>query len=71
MNQFDVQTQKEEALILVGLYHTSKALTETAEYLINGYNYKKRIDNVVRQHIDIALDLIPSDVSFKRFYLYN
>lgn len=67
MNQFDVQTQKEEALILVGLYHTSKALTETAEYLINGYNYKKRIDNVVRQHIDIALDLIPSDVRLRDF----
>lgn len=52
---------------MVGLYHTSKALTETAEYLINGYNYKKRIDNVVRQHIDIALDLIPSDVRLRDF----
>lgn len=40
LSQFDIQTQKIEALILVGLYHTSKALTETAEYLINGYNYK-------------------------------
>lgn len=67
LNQFDVQAQKEEALILVGLYHTSKALTETAEYLINGYNYKKRIDNVVRQHIDIALDLIPSDIRLRDF----
>lgn len=67
LSKFDIQTQKEEALILVGLYHTSKAITETAEYLINGYEYKKRIDNVVRQHIDIALEIMPSNIRLRDF----
>lgn len=67
LSKFDIQTQKEEALILVSLYHTSKAITETAEYLINGYEYKKRIDNVVRQHIDIALEIIPSNIRLRDF----
>lgn len=67
LSKFDIQTQKEEALILVSLYHTSKAITETAEYLINGYEYKKRIDNVVRQHIDIALEIMPSNIRLRDF----
>lgn len=67
LSKFDIQTQKEEALILVSLYHTSKAITETAEYLINGYEYKKRIDNVVRQHIDIALEIMPSNNRLRDF----
>lgn len=67
LSKFDIQTQKEEALILVSLYHTSKAITETAEYLITGYEYKKRIDNVVRQHIDIALEVMPSNIRLRDF----
>ena len=67
LSKFDIQTQKEEALILVSLYHISKAITETAEYLINGYEYKKRIDNVVRQHIDIALEIMPSNIRLRDF----
>lgn len=67
LSKFNIQTQKEEALILVSLYHTSKAITETAEYLINGYEYKKRIDNVVRQHIDIALEIMPSNNRLRDF----
>lgn len=67
LDKFDFQTQKEEAIVLVSLYHTSKAITETADYLINGYGYKKRIDNVVRQHIDIALELMPSNIRLRDF----
>lgn len=67
LGKFDLQTQKEEAIVLVSLYHTSKAITETADYLINGYGYKKRIDNVVRQHIDIALELMPSNIRLRDF----
>lgn len=67
LSKFDIDTQQDEALILVGLYHTSKALTETANYLINGYDYKKRIDNVVRQHIDIAIEIMPSHTRLKDF----
>lgn len=67
LNQFSFDSQKAEALALVGLYHTSKALTETAEYLINGYDTKKRIDVVVRQHIDIALKLVPHETRLSDF----
>ncbi len=67
LEQLDGRTQTTEALILVGLYHTSKALTETADYLISGYNYKKRIENVVRQHIDLALEFIPSNLRIRDF----
>lgn len=67
LNKFDIHTQKEEALVLVSLYHTSKAITETAEYLLNGYKYKKRIDNVVRQHVDIALEIMPSNIRLRDF----
>lgn len=67
LDKFTYQEQTIEALRLVGLYHTSKALTETADYLIDGYNYKKRIETVVRQHIDIALDLVPKDDRIRDF----
>lgn len=72
LSKFDTQTQTKEAMVLVGLYHTSKALTEMAEYLTKGYSYKKRIDAVVRQHIDIALEFIPKDLRLRDFiYIIN
>lgn len=72
LSHYDVQSQTQEAMTLVGLYHTSKALTEMAEYLINGYNYKKRIDAVIRQHIDIALEFIPKNNRLRDFvYIIN
>lgn len=72
LNHYDVRSQTHEAMMLVGLYHTSKALTEMAEYLINGYNYKKRIDAIIRQHIDIALEFIPKDNRLRDFvYIIN
>lgn len=58
IDHFNYDEQTAEALALVGLYHTSKALTETANYLISGYKYaNKRIDVVIRQHIELALKL--------------
>ena len=49
-----------EALSLLSLYHTSKAVVETANYLIGGYQYPRRIDNVIRVHIDTAIKLLGS-----------
>lgn len=75
LNSFNSNQQTEEALWLVALYHTSKAVVETAQYILQGYNYHgRKIDTIVRQHIDIArkltqaerfkstLDIIESDL---------
>ena len=67
LRNFDPQAQTKEAMTLVGLYHTSKALTEMSDYLIKGYSYKKRIDTVIRQHIDIALEFIPKNLRLSDF----
>ena len=69
LNTFSTHEQTKRALELVALYHTSKALVETASYLINGYDYAKgnrRIDATRRQHIDIAQSLLSRDE-----YLYG
>jgi len=59
LESFAPNQQTEEALRLVALYHTSKAVVETAQYILQGYNYpNRRIDTLVRQHIDIAKKLI-------------
>lgn len=58
LNSFNSNQQTEEALWLVALYHTSKAVVETAQYILQGYNYPgRKIDTIVRQHIDIARKL--------------
>ncbi len=58
----DVEASKEidEAYQLLGFYHLSKAIVETAKYLENGYNYKERLSVVIRQHIDAAKKLLAS-----------
>lgn len=50
-NELDVAYQ------LLGFYHLSKAIIETAKYLVDGYSYKERLEVVVRQHIDAAKKL--------------
>ncbi len=58
LNSFNSSQQTEEALWLVALYHTSKAVVEAAQYILQGYNYPgRKIDTIVRQHIDIARKL--------------
>ena len=55
LNRFSLTSQVDEAYSLLAFYHLSKALLETANYLISGYDYKGgRIDAVIRQHLDIA-----------------
>jgi hypothetical protein len=50
-----------QAYILLGLYHMSKTIVETANYLIAGYDYKKRIDSEIRQHADISKKLLKTE----------
>lgn len=54
LHKFQYTEEVGEALSLLALYHTSKAVVETANYLIEGYSYPKRIENVIRIHIDMA-----------------
>ena len=62
LNAFNSGRQTEEALWLVALYHTSKAVVETAQYILQGYNYPgRRIETIVRQHIDIARKITPTE----------
>lgn len=58
LQNFQYKEEVKEALSLLALYHTSKAVVETAHYLIDGYSYPKRIENVIRVHIDMADKLL-------------
>ena len=58
IGSIDLSRQRQVAMSLLGIYHVSKALTETALYLKAGYNHnQRRITSTIRQHIDIALSL--------------
>lgn len=54
----DLDAEIIEASLLLGVYHLSKAIVETATFLIEGYNYKKRIDAEIRLHLDVAKKLL-------------
>lgn len=67
LNSFALSQQTEEAIWLVALYHTSKAVVEAAQYILQGYNYPgRKIDTIVRQHIDVARKLTKAE-RFKSF----
>jgi hypothetical protein len=57
LKQFSTANEVSEAYVLLSIYHLSKAVVETATYLKNGYDYKERLDAVIRQHFDIAKKL--------------
>jgi hypothetical protein len=61
LKQFSTASEIQEAYILLSLYHLSKAVVETATYLKKGYDYKERLDAVIRQHLDIAKKLVKSE----------
>lgn len=62
LNNYTTNQQTTEALWLVALYHTSKAVVETAQYILQGYNYpNRRIETIVRPHLDIAKKLAKND----------
>ncbi len=60
LEQYKFNKEIGEAYTLLGLYHLSKIIVETAIYLTTGYDYKKRIDAEIRQHADIAKKLLQS-----------
>ena len=60
LEKVDAAKEIDEAYQLLGFYHISKAIVETAKYLENGYNYKERLGVVIRQHIDAAKKLFAS-----------
>lgn len=47
-----------EAYKLVGIYHISKILVETANYLTEGYNYNSNLTNIIKLHKEQAKELI-------------
>ena len=49
--------QVESALDLVGYYHLCKILTETAKYLINGYDYELNLLREIQRHSRHARDI--------------
>ncbi|MDL5247126.1 DEAD/DEAH box helicase [Leptospira weilii] len=57
----DSYLEKEDVLdkahFLLGLYHLSKTITETADYLTQGYNYSGRLESEIRIHSEIAKKL--------------
>ena len=62
LNNFSIANQVEEAYSLLAIYHLSKALVETASYLVNGYKYRgDRIDATIRQHVELAKKLYLND----------
>lgn len=72
LKQFPTGREVNEAYTLLSIYHLSKALVETANYLKQGYDYKERLDAVIRQHLDLAKKLVqgePRLVSI--FYLFE
>ncbi|WP_306568238.1 DEAD/DEAH box helicase [Flavobacterium lindanitolerans] len=72
LKQFSTGKEVNEAYILLSIYHLSKALVETANYLKQGYDYKERLDAVIRQHLDLAKKIVqgePRLVSI--FYLFE
>ena len=64
-----LEQQQGKALMLVAIYHVSKAVYDTADYLINGHSQQqRRITSVIRQHIDLALQLIPCESRLNDFF---
>jgi hypothetical protein len=60
LSTVDATREIDEAYQLLGFYHLSKAIVETAKYLENGYSYKERLGVIIRQHIDTAKKLFVS-----------
>lgn len=70
ISNISVQHQQKAAISLVGIYHISKAVYDTADYLINGYSQQqRRITSSIRQHVDIALRLIDSSSRLHDFFI--
>ncbi|BFM45263.1 hypothetical protein CFS9_39040 [Flavobacterium sp. CFS9] len=56
LNNLPNRAQTNKAINLVGYYHLCKILTETASYLIQGYNYKENLQKIIQRHTRYAYD---------------
>ncbi|MFV1975076.1 MAG: DEAD/DEAH box helicase, partial [Candidatus Scalindua sp.] len=61
LEKYEFREEVDQAYSLLGLYHLSKIIVETATYLTTGYDYKKRIDAEIRQHADVAKKLLHNE----------
>ena len=69
LKQFSTGREVNEAYTLLSIYHLSKALVETANYLKQGYDYKERLDAVIRQHLDLAKKLVQGEPRLVSIFL--
>ena len=53
----DYPKELQTAETLLGWYHLSKTITETADYLTEGYNYKGKLESEIRIHSEVAKSL--------------
>lgn len=56
----DYSKELDSAEQLLGWYHVSKTVTETADYLTQGYNYKGKLESEIRIHSELAKKLFNS-----------
>lgn len=56
----DYYKELQKAEVLLGWYHISKTITETADYLTQGYNYKGKLESEIRIHSEVAQKLFNS-----------
>lgn len=61
LSGYEKNEEVEQAYVLLGLYHLSKAIVETGKYLVDGYQYRERLDAVIRQHIEISKKLLVNE----------
>lgn len=55
LNNYSKELDSAERLL--GWYHISRTITETADYLTQGYNYKGKLESEIRIHSEIAREL--------------
>lgn len=56
----DYAQELNSAEVLLGWYHLSKTITETADYLTEGYNYRGKLESEIRIHTEVAKQLFRS-----------
>ncbi|MFT3704793.1 MAG: DEAD/DEAH box helicase [Agriterribacter sp.] len=61
LNSADANSEISIAYRLLAFYHISKTIIETASYLVEGYSYKEKLENIIRQHIDTAKKLLVNE----------
>lgn len=58
LDSLDLNKKYPRALELLGIYHIAKAITETAQYLLEGYNYPENLNTLVQRHMKLAKETL-------------